>query len=83
MEHIHARLSVSISELKKNPSATFKQAGGEPVAILNHNIPMAYIIPANVYSAMLEAIEDHELSELVKERQKERDQAISVSLDDL
>ena len=83
MERIHANLSVSISELKKNPTATLKQANGKAVAILNHNVPMAYLIPANVYAAMLEILEDHELSEIVKARRKEKDQAISVTLDDL
>lgn len=83
MEHIHANLSVSISELKKNPSATLEQAGGQPVAILNHNVPMAYLIPADVYAAIIDVLEDYELSEIVKKRQKEKDKAISVSLDDL
>lgn len=83
MEQIHASLSVSISELKKNPTATLKQAGGKPVAILNHNTPMAYLIPAKVYAAMLEILEDYELAEIIQERRKEKDQAIAVSLDDL
>lgn len=83
MERIHANLSVSISELKKNPTATLKQACGKPVAILNHNTPMAYLIPADVYAAMMDILEDCELVEIVKERRKEKDKAISVSLDDL
>lgn len=83
MEQIHANLSVSISELKKNPTATLKQARGKPVAILNHNTPMAYLIPADVYGAIMDIIDDYELGEIVKERRKEKDKAISVSLDDL
>ena len=83
MERIHANLSVSISELKKNPTATLKQAHGKPVAILNHNTPMAYLIPAEVYAAMLEILEDYDLSEIVKERRKEKNKAISVSINDL
>lgn len=83
MDRIHANLSVSISELKKNPTATLRQAHGMPVAILNHNTPMAYLIPAKVYAAMLEILEDYELDEIVKARRKEKDKAISVSLDDL
>ena len=83
MEYIHANLSVSISELKKNPTATLKQANGKPVAVLNHNVPLAYLIPADMYAEMLEIIEDHELFDLVKKRRKEKDKAIPVSLDDL
>ncbi|MFI4938299.1 MAG: type II toxin-antitoxin system Phd/YefM family antitoxin [Candidatus Berkiellales bacterium] len=83
MEYIHANLSVSISELKKSPTAALKHAKGSPVAILNHNVPMAYLVPADVYAAILDLIEDHELSKIVEERRKEKDQAISVSIDDL
>jgi antitoxin StbD len=44
---------------------------------------MAYLIPAKVYAAILDILEDYELAEIVKERRKEKDKAISVSLDDL
>jgi antitoxin StbD len=46
MKALLANCSVSISELKKNPSAIIDQAEGEPIAILNHNRPTAYLIPA-------------------------------------
>ena len=36
MQRIHARSSVSISDLKKNPSGVISQSKGEPVVILNH-----------------------------------------------
>ena len=37
MDVLQARLSVSITELKKNPSAIIDNAHGQPIAILNHN----------------------------------------------
>jgi antitoxin StbD len=37
MENILANYSVSISELKKSPSAILNDAGNEAVAVLNHN----------------------------------------------
>jgi len=83
MENILANLSVSVTELKKNPTALLLAANGEPVAILNHNKPAAYLVPADVYEKMLDLIEDLELADLIKERQKEKDQAIKVSIDDL
>lgn len=83
MEHIFANLSVSVTELKKNPSALLKEANGETVAILNHNKPAAYLVPANVYEKMLDLIEDFELSDLINERLKEQDKAIPVKLNDL
>jgi antitoxin StbD len=83
MQHIHANLSASISELKKNPTALLTKANGRPVAVLNHNKPAAYLIPAEMYAAILDTLEDHELSKIVEKRLKERQDAISVDLDDL
>ena len=53
MEQVLASRSVSITELKRSPSAVIEQAGSEPVAVLNHNRPAAYLLPAHVYAAML------------------------------
>ena len=39
MEQVLASRSVSITELKRSPSAVIEQAGSEPVAVLNHNRP--------------------------------------------
>ena len=41
-----ASVGISISDLKKNPSAAIAAADGFPVAILNRNTPMAYLVPA-------------------------------------
>ncbi len=62
MERIFARASVSISDLKKNPSRIINQSEGEPVAILNHNKASAYIIPAAAFEALMKRLEDYELS---------------------
>ena len=56
MEQLLASHSVSITELKRSPSAVMAQAGLEPVAILNHNRPAAYLVPPQVYEAMLERL---------------------------
>ena len=83
MESVLANRSASISELKKNPSALIEQSDGEPIAILNHNKPTAYLIPAETYEVLLEKIEDYQLGLLVKERQNEKISAIEVALDEL
>lgn len=83
MESVLARYSATISELKKNPSALIEQSGGEPIAILNHNKPTAYLIPAETYELMLDQIEDYQLGLLVKERQHEKSSAVEVNLDEL
>jgi antitoxin StbD len=56
MEQILASRSVSITELKRSPSAVLEQAGSEPVAVLNHNRPAAYLLPPHVYEVMLERL---------------------------
>jgi antitoxin StbD len=81
MEQILSDSTISISELKRNPSAVIDSAEGEPVAVLVHNKPSAYLVPAETYRRMVERLEDLELAELVRARSKER--RIKVKLDDL
>lgn len=83
MQLVLADFSVSISELKKNPSALLAQASGSPIAVLNHNKPAAYLIPAETYEALMDMLDDAELSKLVEERRGDKEQAVEVSLDDL
>ncbi len=56
MEQVLASRSVSITELKRSPSAVLEQAGSEPVAVLNHNRPAAYLLSPDVYEAMLQRL---------------------------
>ena len=81
MELLYTNASVSISELKKNPSAVIAQADGFPVAVLNHNKPAAYLVPAAAFEALMEKLDDIELAKLVKER--EHEPTVKVSPDDL
>jgi len=83
MNTILSTFTASVSELKKNPSQLLQTSGGEPIAILNHNKPTAYLIPAASYEELLDRVEDAELAEIVKQRQDEKSKAISVSLDEL
>lgn len=80
MENILARASIGISELKTNPTAAIEKARG-PVAVLNRNKPVAYLIPAAAWEAICEHLEDLELAKIVKERAGEK--AVSVKLEDL
>lgn len=81
IEPILADASISISDLKKNPSAAIAAAEGFPVAILNRNRPSAYLVPAGAWEAILERLDDMELVRIVKERENEV--GIPVNLDDL
>ena len=83
MKTVLANCSASISELKRNPSALIDQADGEPIAILNHNKPTAYLVPAETYEELMEKIEDYQLGIIVKERQNEKKSAIEVDINGL
>ena len=81
MQQIHATFSASVTELKKNPTALVEEAEGAPVAIMNHNRPMAYLVPAETYEAIIECLIDNELAEIIQSRKNEK--AIKVNLDEL
>lgn len=83
MQSVLADVVVSVSELKKNPSAVLNGAGGATVAVLNHNRVMGYMVPADVYEAMIERLDDLELAQVVKARIDANETPVRVSLDDL
>ncbi len=83
MNIIHADLTASVTELKKNPSALIADAAGAPVAILNNNSPAAYLVPAETYAAMIEALEDLELTKVAEQRLEDGAVPVKVNLDDL
>jgi antitoxin StbD len=56
-------------------------AGGKAVAILNHNRPVAYVVPVVEYERMLEALDDAELAKIAKQRMG--GPSIEVSIDEL
>jgi len=83
MKQVLSSCSASISELKKNPTALLNDAEGSPIAILNHNVPTAYLIPADTYEWLMDKLEDTELAQIVTDRASEKDKAIEISIDDL
>ena len=76
-----ADTGVSISALKKNPSAVIAAAGGMPVAVLNRNTPAAYLVPAAAWEALMDRLDDMELVEIVRSRMNEV--GVPVDIDDL
>lgn len=83
MHRVLADLSISISELTKNPSALLSEACGSPIAVLKHNKPVAYLITADTYDTLMDMIEDFELAKIVEERRDDKDKAVTITLDDL
>jgi len=81
MQRVEAEVAVSISDLKQSPKRVFDEAAGAPIAILNHNRVMAYMVPAETFEAMMELLDDVKLAEIVKQRSDEV--PVPVALDDL
>src|SRR5471032_2183255 len=76
-----AEMTASVSELKKNPMGTVASGEGAAVAILNRNEPAFYCVPAKVYEALMDRLEDIELNAIADARMGGR--RIRVTLDDL
>lgn len=81
MQRVEANAAISVSDLKKNPSAVFEHSGGSAVAVLNHNRVMGYMVPAALYEAMMERLDDENLIRIARERADEP--SYPVALDDL
>jgi antitoxin StbD len=78
---IYARTTVSMTDLRRNPSGILQDAGDLPVAVLNHNKPTAYLLSARAYEALLERLDNAELVQVVKQRQGGK--RVKVKLEDL
>ena len=81
LNKILADNSASISEFKKNPMAIVSAGGGFPVAILNHNQPAFYCVPAAAWEDIFDRLEDIELAALAKERMG--GESVEVSMHEL
>ncbi|WP_175768311.1 type II toxin-antitoxin system Phd/YefM family antitoxin [Burkholderia cenocepacia] len=78
---ILASVTASVSELKRNPMGTVAAGEGFPVAILNHNEPAFYCIPAKTWEAMVERLEDTDDNAMADSRAREK--IVKVKLNDL
>lgn len=68
MDAIHADMTVSVTELKRNFANVLLSAQGSPVAVLNHNKPEAYLLSAKHYARLLEQLEDLQDRETITAR---------------
>lgn len=81
MKTKYANLSVSMTAFKKNPATVARLASAEPVAVLGHNKPFFYMLSPQLFEAMLEEIEDHHWSDLVRKRLAKKDDVVMVDLE--
>jgi antitoxin StbD len=84
MQPILANYTASITELKKSPTQLLKDSGDEAVAILNHNVASAYLVPSILYERMMDIIDDYYLAKEVEERLNyNEDELVEVNIDEL
>jgi prevent-host-death family protein len=83
MQPILANYTASITELKNLPSHLLKEAGNEAVAILNHNVPSAYLVPSALYEQMMEIIDEYYLAKEVEKRLRDDQKPVRVELNEL
>ncbi|MDP2152711.1 MAG: type II toxin-antitoxin system Phd/YefM family antitoxin [Methylotenera sp.] len=81
MDTIYSNVTVSVTELKRNFAGVIKQADDCPIAILNHNRPEAYLLPAAHYERLIARLEDLEDTKMIHERAN--GPFIEVTIDDL
>ncbi len=78
---LRTKNTVSMTDLRRNPSAVLHSAGNHAVQVLSHNRPAAYFLSARAYEALLEKVDDAALTKLVKQRKN--GPSVKISLDDL
>jgi len=83
MDALLADASVGITDLKKNPSAVIRNAGGATVVVLHHNRPTAYLVSPRRYEAIMDVLDDLGLAEIVRERTNHLDEAEKVTIEEL
>lgn len=74
---------VSISELRKAPRKVIESAGDGPVALLNHNAPVAYILSPKMMGNLLDLVADKLLEQCAQGRLPALNKAKVISLPDL
>ena len=68
MDTVLTNYAVSVTDLKRNYAGILKEAEDGPIAVLNHNRPEAYLLPAGHYERLMARLEDLEDAQLVRER---------------
>ncbi|MEI6705968.1 MAG: plasmid stabilization protein [Methylococcales bacterium] len=78
---ILSETAASLLELKNDPLAIVASGDGFPVAILDHDEPAFYCIPARTFETLMDKLEDMELAAIVESRKSQAE--IDVAWDDI
>jgi antitoxin StbD len=72
-----------MSEFKKNPAQVLRTAGEKPVAVLSHNRPAFYMVTPQLFESLVEALADHDLIDIVRDRLTRKTTAIDVDINSI
>ncbi|MCX7067551.1 MAG: plasmid stabilization protein [Methylococcales bacterium] len=78
---ILSETAASLLELKNDPLAIVAAGDGFPVAILDHDEPAFYCIPARTFETLMDKLEDMELAAIVESRKSQAE--VDVAWDEL
>ena len=78
---IYAKTTISMTDLRRNPSKIIEVAGDSPIAVLNHNRAEAYLLSAKAYEKLLDQLDDAKLMKTIKSRRGGK--TVRVRLEDL
>ena len=78
---ILSETAASLLELKNDPLAIVAAGDGFPVAILDHDEPAFYCIPARTFEMLMDKLEDMELAAIVESRKSQAE--IDVAWDEI
>ena len=78
---ILSETAASLLELKNDPLAIVAAGDGFPVAILDHDEPAFYCIPARTFETLMDKLEDMELAAIVESRKSQAE--IDVPWDEI
>ena len=76
---IHAKHVINMSDLKAITCQDLKKIGGSAVTVLSHHKPVAYILSPENYEALLNKVEELELTKIAKARLKGKSVEVKLS----
>ncbi|MCP1442319.1 antitoxin StbD [Pseudomonas sp. GGS8] len=78
MQCVLAERMISISELAENADAVMRDTQIGPIAVLDNNRITAYLVSADLYEAILNRLDDFDLSALICARSQETGEPIKL-----
>lgn len=70
---------IDLADFKNSPTKSLEESKGLPVCILNQGKTLFYCIPPDHWEAILNTLEDNELSAIAKRRKDEKSIKVCIS----